>query len=616
MLATVLGTREFVPAGPLAQEKGFGPGADWDVQWAMGGMARASRAEGLVPHWDPFSQYGVPLLANPEAFVAHPAWQLFVALGVRPALKAMAVVQCLAFFLGLWWLGARLKLPWYLSIASGLAFVCSPEWTDRLNAGHLMFLGVCAWPACLAGVLSALDREGRSWTQLAFGAVAGGALALANLGGGHYPTALGLTAAVALTWAVGAGGRPMLALLGLLTLPLWLLGVPTEGRYVIVAAGFAVIGWGLWRSERRWAQLRCLSGVALGVLAVGGFRIVPEGAMMVMSARGVAPDLGIPDVEPFALAMPWTEPWHGSESCLYYGWPGWLAILLLGLVMLARVHAPLAFLGGSFLLLAWASGRPLQPWELVSFLPGMSAVNYPMRLQWMLPLVAPLGVAGFLYLEASRRRGTVAAAAVAATLIAVAAAGTWRHLDRRYPMYPADPENSASFAAATDVVGVAGTPAEVHLSLAAADGLIHPYYGAALAYGDLQIPQRAGGELAWPGADCAAPPGTPTVEVEGSLISWEIEAPPGTVVTLAQRDLPGWTCEGGDIVEGWCDDSPEGHQPHGKGNRWLRVQVADTGHASCRWRTPGLRTGIGLQILALAVLAGIVLRARRAKSRR
>ena len=100
----------------------------------------------------------------------------------------------------------------------------------------------------------------------------------------------------------------------------------------------------------------------------------------------------------------------------------------------------------------------------------------------------------------------------------------------------------------------------------------------------------------------------------GSLAGWEVEASPGSVVTVAQRDLLGWACEGGEIVEGWC--GPESQQPAGKGNRWLRVRVGDTGRASCRWRTPGLGTGIGLQILALAALGAVAFRARREKQRR
>ncbi|MDP7111590.1 MAG: hypothetical protein QGH45_06495, partial [Myxococcota bacterium] len=95
------------------------------------------------------------------------------------------------------------------------------------------------------------------------------------------------------------------------------------------------------------------------------------------------------------------------------------------------------------------------------------------------------------------------------------------------------------------------------------------------------------------------------------LDRWTIEAPPGTVVALAQRDLPGWRCRGGDLVSAWCDDGPEGEQPPHQGGRWLRVRIGETGEASCRWRTPGLWPGVLLQLASLAALVAAGLLARR-----
>jgi len=610
-LAGVLGSRDFVPAGPTAEDPGYGPGADWDVQWEMAGVAEAHRREGLVPHWDTFSQYGVPQLANPESYTLHPAFLIGSRLSTRTGLKALYTFQCLVFFLGLWWLGRRLRVPWFLAMAAGTALVVSPEWSDRILAGHIMFLGVCAWPAVLAAMLAALDAGQRAhpWRQVLLGAAAGAALALANLGGGHYPTALGLTAAVTLAWAVAAPPRVLIGLLVVLAIPLALPGVPTWSRFPLVAVGAGLILWGFWRSDIKGVQVRSLGGVALGVLAVAGFRILPQGVVVAMSARALTPARGVPLVDVLPLHLPWTDPWHGLEGYLYYPWPGWLALLLLGLLALARAHRGLAFLTASFLLLAWTAGRPAQPWELVGVLPGMSAVNYPMRLQWMLPLLAPLGVAAVAFGEVRDRLGRPWALGLALVLTALAGAGLARHLAHVYPSEPQGED--VVFASQTEVRGITPDPSNDPLASAAAVGLIHPRFGTALAFGSLIHPEDLQGYLGWVETSCGETPDTATARVTATLAGWEITAPAGTTVTLAQRDLAGWRIDGGERIEGWCDDSPDGLRPAGRGHRWLRVIVGDTGRAHCRWRSPGLAAGIVLQLLALAGLGLAAFRSSR-----
>ena len=610
-IAGALASRDFVPAGPTAEDPGFGPGADWDVQWEMAGVAEASRREGVVPHWDPFSQYGVPQLANPESFTFHPAWLLGSRWGTRLGLSVMYAFQCLVFLLGMAWLGRCLRVPWYLAMAAGMGLVVSPEWSDRIIGGHLMFLGVCVWPAALAATLTALsaDRIDRPWRQVLLGAVAGGALALANLGGGHYPTALGLTAVVALVWALAAPPRALLGLVAVLAAPLALPTAPDAARYPLVVAGAAILGWGVWRSARRPAQARCLAGVATGVLAVGGFRIIPEGVVMAFSARPLTPGSANPSWEALPLNLPWTEPWHGLEAYLYYPWVGWLVLLLLGLVALARVNRALAFVGAAFLLLAWTSGRPAQPWALVGLLPGMAAVNYPMRMQWMLPMLAPLGGAALLFSLARDHVGRGWAHGLAAVLCGIAVVGTARNLAS---VYPPDPMGTdVAFAAHSQVLGTTEDPSGDSLAAASARGLLHPVYGTALAFGPLEPPRGARDHLGWVETTCDGAPDVLSAQVDGALGGWEIRAPAGTTVTVAQRDLAGWRCDGGELVEGLCDDGPDGPQPTGRGNRWLRVRVGDSGVARCQWRTPGLGVGLALQLAALALLGFVALRDRR-----
>ena len=47
-------------------------------------------------------------------------------------------------------------------------------------------------------------------------------------------------------------------------------------------------------------------------------------------------------------------------------------------------------------LLGWGAGRPMHPWRVATLAPGMSAINYPVRLQWFLLLVPGFGWLRFL----------------------------------------------------------------------------------------------------------------------------------------------------------------------------------------------------------------------------
>ena len=47
-------------------------------------------------------------------------------MGTRAGLGALYTFQCLLFLLGMWWLGRRLHIPWFLAMAAGMALVISP----------------------------------------------------------------------------------------------------------------------------------------------------------------------------------------------------------------------------------------------------------------------------------------------------------------------------------------------------------------------------------------------------------------------------------------------------------------------------------------------------------
>jgi len=599
-----LASWDWIAPGPGAADPGYGPGADWDVQWEMALTSHASYRAGQLPHWDPYPVHGGPILANPEAFGLHPAWIAGALASPRIGFRALYAFQCLLLMVGLLALGRALRVPWYLALACGLALIASAEWRDRLYNGHLMVMGLCAWPACFAALLAAgrdrrrLDR----WIPLLLGGAAGGALGLSSLGGGHYPTAFGLLAALLLVWGGGAPRALLAALVAVFAAGLLPLPVPTAARWVLVLAGAGVIGAGLWRSDRRHQQLRTVAGIGIGLLAVSGFRLVPQMLALGLSGRRAAFELSAPPLAALPLSQPWVAPERVLEGYLYYP-PLLLAALLLGLIVLARVSPPLSAAALIFVALGWSCGRALQPWELVALVPGMTSINSPMRLQWVIPVLGPLGLAAFAVAMGRRWLGERSIHGLAIPL-AVAA---WVVFDT--PGSPAFPrsEPAEPVTAARAVAGIAPVDADRHLAAAASRGLIHPVYGTAVSFDPLHPPPDGG--LGWIEQDCAVAEATPVVDA--GLGGWTVAAEPGSTVALAQRDLPGWRCRGGSLVSAWCDDGPEGEQPPHKGGRWLRVRLGESGEARCRWRTPGLWPGILAQLAAVAALAGAAVLSRR-----
>lgn len=589
-----LGTWDWVAPGPAAVDPGYGAGADWDVQWEMAAVSHASYGAGQLPQWDPYPVHGAPVLANPEAFTLHPAWVLGALSSPRTGLRLLYGFQCLLWMLGLLWLGRRLEVPWYLALACGLGLIASAEWKDRLYNGHLMVMGLCAWPACLAAVLAAADaaRRRARWTPLLLGAAAGAALGLANLAGGHYPMAFGLLAALLLIWGSGAPLRFQLGLVGVFAVGLTPWEAPAVVRGALVLGGVAVLAAGIWRSDRRRQQARIAAGVALGMLATAGFRLVPQVLALGLSARRAEFDLSAPPLAALPLSQPWLAPERVLEGYLYYP-PALLAALVLGLILLLRVSRPLGLVGLVLLILGWSCGRSLQPWELVALVPGMTSINSPMRLQWVLPVLGPLGLAAFPLALGRRWLGPRAIHGLAVPL----ALAAWVVFDTpgSSPFPPGEPPPVVT--ASPEVTGRAPVDPERHLATAARRGLIHPVYGTAVSFDPLNPPPADG--LGWTEQDCAV---GGAVRVEGGLDGWVVEATPGATVAVAQRDLPGWRCRGGELVSAWCDDGPEGEQPAHKGGRWLRIRLGSSGEAHCRWRTPGLRPGALLQLAALGLL--------------
>ncbi|MCO4774251.1 MAG: hypothetical protein KDA24_29765, partial [Deltaproteobacteria bacterium] len=91
---------DLLPPGPDTDYAEVGEGSDLDIQLEMAWVA-TSYGAGAVPWWDPYPDFGQPLIANAEAFVGHPGFVLGKRVGDPNAgVLWMYRVQLLVLFLG------------------------------------------------------------------------------------------------------------------------------------------------------------------------------------------------------------------------------------------------------------------------------------------------------------------------------------------------------------------------------------------------------------------------------------------------------------------------------------------------------------------------------------
>ena len=608
---------EWIPPGPFAEEAGMGQGSDWDRRWLWAVSAAVSREQGSFPHWEPHLNFGTPLFSEPESFLTHPAYAAIAPIyGIRAGLDAMYACNCFLLLIGLAWLGIRLRVPFPLAMASALFLLSSDEWYMRLGSGHPMVLGICLWPAAAAATLSAMEPLVDRWERrVLIGSVAGLALGIAGLTGAHYPLSFGILMVVLLTWASIASRRSLALVVGVCCVPLLLRTGPEWARYILGLIAWTAIVLAVMRSGRWRDLLASLAGAGLGLLATAGFFLVAAAEQAKQLGRLTIKIFHPPSWELMPLEH-LIQNGGTLESYLSFGHPSvWLA-LIAGLALCAWRSAPLAAVSAIMLAFAWTLGLPLRPWEIISAVPGMAAADLQMRMQWIVLLVAPLGLASGFAALAERlggRRGSRIACGVAALSIAGLGTTTYQlpaELERDLgptEKYPQDPGR---------VHGLSEGWADSHevYSRAPLRGLIIPVeYGDSTNFRELAVPDVAEGRLAWLSSDGELKAAPPEVKVDAVLGHWTIEGPPGVVVAVAQRDLPGWSCEGGEIAPdleymrrereaGIFDRAPF------TGMWFLSVKLGPTGIATCHWTTPGLIKGIVEQLLALVVLAVVAVR--------
>jgi len=570
ILATAwLSQIDFVPAGPTAAEPGFGSGSDWDLQWSTMQAGRSAVSEGRLPHWDPFPDFGAPVLAHPESFVAHPAWLLGSTGDASAGVRYLHASAALALFLGFAWLAAELSIPWFVGIVAAAAVVASFEWEQRVYSGHLMFLGTAWWPAALAGVARSLRRG----ASVVWAGVGGAAIGLGSLGGGHYPTLFAGVLIALVAWASIAKLRWQAVLIGLSALGLVGDGPPVLRGLVPLAAAAALVIAVVQAQERR-RPVAVLAAAGAGLFAVAGFRLVPGFLVALQAGRVDAGAIGrVYESVPLRSVLGFAG---GLEGVLHLAWPLLGAALIAGLVGLGarRPESRLLVVPVAVLtLVAWGSGGAGTLWPLLHVAPGLTGINYPLRLQWVFLYFAPFALGWLVWAESRALPAYRQPVAGGVALLVAAALVGGAQLEDRAP-----PVRDRSVAASRVTGVLPQTEPPRHLGLAARDGLIRAGQATALGFG------APDGEF-----DLAP------VHIDGGRVS--IEGRPGDVVTVPQRHLAGWTCEGGSLAE------PDAGQ-------FLVVTLQEPS-ARCEFKSPGLRLGIVLQLLGALALVGYASRRSR-----
>jgi hypothetical protein len=625
---------DWVPAGPTADDPELSPGDDWDARLHAAVLGELSVRRRRVLHWDPYAGFGSPAVANPEGYMLHPSWIAGTAWGNTwfSGLQALYWTALFILFGGSMALARRLDLPALAGLAAPLFLLDSWEWNARLSSGHLFILGAAMWPAAAACAHAGLDEERGRAARLLWGAGAGAFLGAALLGGSHYAMPMGLMIVLLVIWATGGPKGPVLALVVLLVLPMLGRGGPPVGRLVIEIGIVGVLLLGL--RDRPRERFEVAAGTALGMVAT-------VGAMLVIGLNAVSTQGRLAWANPASTGDLFVRPvlWEAPARLeRIVSLPDPLSWALVGLgclgLLLRRPAIGLAVIAAAAA--AFTQGSPWKPWLFWAGIPGTSALGSVARWSWVLLIFSMLGLPALaaaitdrVAAEHPNKRRFAGAAALATT----AAVVVWIHADLPSGSRPRaeTPPLSADAGAITKIVIDANHP----IALALVEGTLRARREA-FDYGWMLPPEAANGALVWGLGEGCPVPAAPSVSVQADIESWIIRAPSNHLVVLAQRAVPGWTCTGAEILDGWALLEPTCRVRvdlllHGAATRapddlagapppeqqWLTIRTGSTGVARCTWSSPGWRAGLALQGAALLCVLGLGVAAisRRATAR-
>ena len=412
----------------------------WRTVW------REQVASGSAPLWDPYSNGGRPLLANPNAMAAYPGTLLFLLMSPEAAAGWQLALHHLLLLLGCYRLARRSGAArGAAAVAAAAVGTCGVAWSSLTFLNSQASLVWAVWALGTAARAPAPGRPARG-RALATGAWLG----LAFLAGEPVTAALGAAACavVTLAWwrprpwahvAVMAGAAAMLAAPVLVPL---LAIFPETVRGGLAPAAGALAADAL--APRRFLEVVFpnLLGAPLGDLASGFWAApsFPWQRYFPLVFLGAVPLLALP----FAARRPRLAPWWGlaaagAAGATVLGFPAvaaWgqdvpglagmrFAIKFLVLAVLAL--PPLVAAGWSALAGSWLSGgrRAARAAAVGALLLAPAALAPGFLLRPALAALYPASrqaLAGFPA-AALRRAALTDWAALAAPLAAVALAG-------------------------------------------------------------------------------------------------------------------------------------------------------------------------------------------------
>jgi hypothetical protein len=375
------------------------------VPWRM--VWREQVSAGRLPVWDPLSNQGRPLLANPNAMAMYPGTALFLLLAPEPAATAHIVAHHLLLLLGCTLLARRSGAAREAAVVAGAAVATSGvAWSSItfLNSEASLAWVVLAMATAVPPPARPLPRA----------LLAGGALGLAFLAGEPVIAALG-----GLAWAsvVAATWRP----------------APAASIALAAAAGCAVAAPVLVPLMAVYPDtMRAVMGVAPGALA----------------ADTLAPRRWLELVLPNLLGAPLGDGATGFWAAASFPWQRYFPLVFVGAVPLltlpfARRRADSLAVWWALLAAAFGGAVLLSFPPIVAAaagLPGGGSVRYGIKLLVLAVLgLPPLVAAGYERLVGDprrRRRATLvllAPCAVLTLLAAASPASVRAALGRLYP---------------------------------------------------------------------------------------------------------------------------------------------------------------------------------------
>lgn len=399
-----------------AAEIPHGRNEDWDWQLTFYEVCRVTLLRfGQAPLWNPYTQGGVPMLANPESPFLYPGFLLVLALGTGPGLRLWVWAHMVLGAAGAAGLsrvsGAR---PW-ISLLAPVPWLMAAFVPGFIAYGHIMFLAV-AW---LPWLLLALPPRPGPTPRAGLAALA---LAMTLLMGGHYVFLYGaLLVGLAALWRLPVGMGTRAVVVGWLALDVALAGPRDPAwRWGLLVGGALALGAALAaeRVKPRWLARRALDAVGIAgsvvvpaVLLVA-VKLVPGQVLLGRAER--LTDVPTARAQDALDAARLWEVWLGSvprpsghEGHEVYGsaWP--LALALVGAV--AGGRPGLGFAGGALLFvgLSLADNLPVDYASALHSLPGFALFRvterYALVYSLFVGLAAAAGVEAVLRLAARIR---------------------------------------------------------------------------------------------------------------------------------------------------------------------------------------------------------------------